>query len=383
MIQATGVAFFFWTTRICIFTLMRPFWICVFFCSLAVLQLQAQVHRCDWLFVYYMPYDNNMSDLRGPILKMIRSGIKSDRVIVTIQGDFLDSGMKRYLVLKDTILTFDVDGEGSAITETYRRYLDWVGSTVMAQNRAIVFLNHGGALDALGYDERPAPKFLRVDSLRTVLENFNRQTRQETDLLYLQVCAKGSIEPLYELRTTAHYTLASQHELGAPNYYYEQLFQTLSFKKQSAQDVARMMVDFDTREMYTSLTCFNNHAFSQTRKQFQEFYSSLGSSLNLLNTPLLITYYGQLYYDIVSFLNCLDLNDSQKETMRRLVEQIEKELIVFHVRGPGDERGAAYSGLSLVLNDESRASDLRHLGFYRDFNVPGLVAKLKSGRVGR
>jgi len=55
--------------------------------------------KLEWLFIYYMPYDNNLSNLGTRIIEMLRSGT-SDKVGVTIQADFADTtGIKRYSLI--------------------------------------------------------------------------------------------------------------------------------------------------------------------------------------------------------------------------------------------------------------------------------------------
>ena len=343
-----------------------------------LLSIAARPRSCNWLFVYYMPYDNNMTALGAPIIDMIQKGINSNNVIATVQADFTDSGMKRYLILKDTVLTFDIGGEGSAHTKSYKEYLDWVKTMVTGRQRAMLFLDHGGILDELGLDETPESKFLRVDSLRTVLENFNRQTKHTTDLLYLQVCAKGSIEPLYELRNTARYTMASQNELGAPNYYYEKLFNDLSVNPHTELEVAQKLVGYERTDMFYSVTCVNNSAFVETKKLFVAFLATLGEQLQLASPPLMLSYYRQTYWDLISFLNLLTLdNDIQKVARQRLVTQIEKDLIVFHKKNENNDTMHDYSGISLVLLSTEKAASFSHLQFFKDFNTAGLVDRIK------
>lgn len=144
----------------------------------------------EWVFIYYMPYDNNLSVYGADILRMIQDSITSDKVIATVQTDFPDDeGMNRYIITKDTLLKIPVQQEYSARTNTYKAYLTWVEETIRYRKKAVVFLDHGGKLDELCLDEKPEYRFLKVDSLKMVFKDLYPDSK--IDLLFMQVCAKA------------------------------------------------------------------------------------------------------------------------------------------------------------------------------------------------
>jgi hypothetical protein len=173
---------------------------------------------------------------------MIGKNIKSDNVIVTIQADFDDNlGMKRYILTQNGSIVTSIENENSASIRTYKQYLEWVKAEIEYKKIAIVFLDHGGKLDEICLDEKPVYEFLKVNELKNVFsEVFDKNN---VDLLFLQVCTKGVIEPLYEFKDIAKYTLCSQVELGAPNYYYAGLFIALSNQSvNTGYEVAEIIV---------------------------------------------------------------------------------------------------------------------------------------------
>ncbi len=37
----------------------------------------------DWIFLYWMPYDNNLSEFSTPVLGMLAKGVQSDNILVS------------------------------------------------------------------------------------------------------------------------------------------------------------------------------------------------------------------------------------------------------------------------------------------------------------
>ncbi len=55
-----------------------------------------------WLFVYYMPYDNNLLEYAGQIIKVVSDSIQSTNVIAAMQADCdAKAGIYRYLIASD------------------------------------------------------------------------------------------------------------------------------------------------------------------------------------------------------------------------------------------------------------------------------------------
>ena len=41
----------------------------------------------DYILLYWMPYDNNLSRFGQPIIEMLSKGVQSDKVLVIVQSD--------------------------------------------------------------------------------------------------------------------------------------------------------------------------------------------------------------------------------------------------------------------------------------------------------
>lgn len=317
---------------------------------------QSKTIKTDWVFIYYMPYDNNLHEYGEKIISMIRDSISSEKVMATIQADFNDkSGMTRYLITKDTILTYHVNNEYSASTKTYEEYLAWVENKINYNKKAVVILDHGGKLDEVGLDQYPEFKFLKVDSLSSVYKNIYKQ--KQIDLLFLQVCTKASIEPVYEFKDVARFTLCSQLTLGAPNYYYHTLFSKLSQPSDLTGDVvAKIIMDSETEDMYNSYTLIDNSKLDTFREMFSDFINSsaIQNKIKLSAQPLNSYYYYEKYWDIISFIENIYVNEqqSQIEKKNKLIDFIKTKLLIVKLNPIVDEvKGTC--GLSIFARGAS------------------------------
>lgn len=340
--------------------------------------------KTDWLFIYYMPYDNNLSDLGDTIIAMIKDSITSDKVVAVVQADFSDSlGMKRFIITKDTIIITSLVTEYSANTQTYKDYLAWVTENFELKKSVVIFLNHGGKLDELCLDQYPQKKYLRVDSVKTVLQEFNQRQNEKIDLLFLQVCSKGSIEPLYELREVAKYTLASQTRLGAPNYYYHGLFKELSRDTNvEGLDIAKIMIDNETSDMYNSYTCVDNSKFEEFGLRMKYLHSTVEhkDTIYLKSRPQYEFYGGEQYWDLISFLEILEFDtEENRKYTENLIYFVKKELITIHkINANRSKRMIRYNGLSLLAKANLYTENVekyKHLTFFQLFRFNKIILK--------
>ncbi len=327
-----------------------------------------QILSANWIFIYYMPYDNNLSYLGEDIISMIKEGITSDEVLAVVQADFRDTtGMYRYIITKNNIIKSHIKNENSAKVESYEQYLNWVASNFEFKKSSVIFLNHGGKLDELCLDEWPKKSFLRVDSIRHTLGNFCLKQNKKIDLLFLQVCTKGSIEPLYEFKDVAEYTLSSQTVLGAPNYYYKNLFEDIcNNPNKSGLDIANLICDYEREDMYNSYTCLSNSKLLEFKAKYRRFIDYYQNQLSIISEPISVNYLGEDYWDIISFLCQIKVSDSVRIKIRNeLIDFIENELIVIHKQNPKKGWIGKYSGLSIT--PPSKFGKYEHLLFFHDF----------------
>jgi len=240
----------------------------------------------DWIVLYWMPYDNNLSRFGTPILQMLTKGVQSDNILAVVESDF--SGAKqlsRNIISKGKIDSRSIETSNSGSEEVFAEYLSWAKSQFQADKWAIVFLGHGGCLDEVSPDDNPSPgsasptKWMNIQKISDIIANFNREVDDRVELFFFQNCNKGTLEAHYTVRDTAKYTLSSQLLLGAPNYYYEPLFEFLGRHPEvNGGQLAEKIMAFERSDMYSSYTVTNNRAIQNLPEKINPLINSILSS---------------------------------------------------------------------------------------------------------
>ena len=317
-----------------------------------------------------MPYDNDLGQYADSILQQLES-IDNPILTTAIQVDRPGpGGMERYWMGEKTSVTF-TEIEKSNSKDSFQSFMDWVYSNGTTKRIAIVFLNHGGRLDEVGLDEYPnsSSGFLSIHDIKGVLESFNSKKGKPIDLLYFQVCAKGSIEPLFELRSAALYSMASQNLLGAPNYYYPALDQLT--QNSSPVDLANLIVDGERSDMYYSETLLDNSKWDALINHMR----NIPTEENSLNNLQLIKYWNSTYYDLRSFLIASGYSDKQLLEWDTLFS----ELLVFHKVNKENPIMDNYCGISLLSPwDTDFERVYSNFEFYKEFNMSEIAKKMRE-----
>ncbi|NRB59180.1 MAG: hypothetical protein HRU50_04475 [Winogradskyella sp.] len=306
--------------------------------------------KSDWHFSYYMPYDNNLARFSEPIIKMIEENINTDKISVSVQlDDKQTEGSSRFFITSKGTQIEKTKDESSDNIETYTRYLNWVESKVDYKKHAVIFLDHGGKLNEVCLDEFPNNGFLTILEIK---EAYKELYKSKIDLLFFQVCTKSVIEPLYEFKNMSKYTMASQLELGAPNYYYPEVFKYLSNNDNvSSEDLANKIMEYEALNMYSSYTLLNNKKFGHFARKLRQFIKKLNrKKINTLNDkPIKYSYYQEEYYDLVSVINNINLENDKRLRKRRekLVRYVKEKLIIKHKTNPYKPEMEMFSGLSI------------------------------------
>ncbi|NER35763.1 MAG: hypothetical protein F6J93_17530 [Oscillatoria sp. SIO1A7] len=347
--------------------------------------------RFDWIFVYWMPYDNNLSRYGNPILKMIEKGVKSENILVLVQADFSNTDkMSRWIFAKDRVSREEVNSANSAREEEFAEYLDWARSQFEAEKWAIAFLGHGGTLDRISPDDRPRgslavaaeTQWMNIHKLSSIIESFNRQINNRVELFFFQNCNKGTIEEHYTLREAAKYTLSSQDTLGAPNYYYESLFQVLGSNPYlNGGELAEKIIEFDDLDMYWIYTVTENRYFADLPEKINPVIESiLKANVEAIKLEALnpYSYSGDKYVDSVDFLQTLTEQsgaDRQKcqEAIafltNRVLYRVKKDGKLFNIPYPNGQA----SGLGLFLpKSKKELEKYRYLPVFSDLYLPEL-----------
>jgi hypothetical protein len=238
----------------------------LFFCSRGVAQGHAMKVNHDWVLVYYMSYDNNLSPFGEGILESLKNGVQNSSLVVTVLMDDRNrDGLKRYAITRQGVEVERLATDDSADAGVFASYMEWVRIRYPARHYAVVFLDHGGRLDEMCLDEWPGPgksrAWLSAKSVASVLEKFRLSVLGEVELLFLQQCGRGSIDNLYSFRGSAAVIMASQENVGAPNTYYELTLKWLASNTEAGGVSLAQQVMVSDRD-YSSYVCVSSKALS-------------------------------------------------------------------------------------------------------------------------
>jgi hypothetical protein len=239
----------------------------------------------DYILLYWMPYDNNLSRFGQPIIEMLSKGVQSDKVLVIVQSDLSNAKqLSRNIITKGNINVQYLETADSSSENVLNDYLSWALSQFQAKHWVIVFLGHGEGLMKISPDNNPnsssisssEPKWMNLQRISEVLSKFNRAVNGRLELLFFQNCNRGNIEVHYTFQNIAKYTLSSQMRLAVPNYYYESLLNHLSYYPNlDGGQIAKKIMDFEPSDMYHSLTLTKNHYFHQLSEKLNPVIDSI------------------------------------------------------------------------------------------------------------
>jgi hypothetical protein len=261
--------------------------------------------KVDWLLIYFIPYDNDLSYLGNSIVEKLKHGASSSTAVCVL-ADFDDAnGIHRYSFNGKNSTKTVLSSEILSSSKTIRAYLNWIRHSFEAKHCAFFFLNHGGVLTDIGLDRTPTTNYCHIQTLEKEIELFNRKNRKIPDLLFLQVCAHGTIEAAYEFKSSARYTLYSQHVLGAPNSYYTGIMNELNQGTiLNGKDLANKIITFDGRDLYSSYTLVNNDNMLRFSEVLEKSCKEMVADSSVDEGHLVsYTYFGEKYWDLKLLLN--------------------------------------------------------------------------------
>jgi hypothetical protein len=295
-----------------------------------ITQISYAYNGYDWVFIYYMPYDNDLNRYGEIILGEISKGVYgANNIAVVVQADFKDSeGMRRISFSNGKRKTEDPPGsENSADEKEYEKYLNWVKDNWPADNYAVVLLGHAGGLDSICLDDdlfeqtkkgKGGPalrKWMNARRVGNICKKFNQDTGQKVKLLFLQQCGRGSLENVYNFMDSADYILASPVKIYAreKNTYYAEMLRQVAKKADdlSGEDIARIIVAEDRRNTYTLIENSKLHDLPEKLNGLLDTLKENKINLKSLNIPKLLeivfeppeTLYNEKNYDVEEFLH--------------------------------------------------------------------------------
>ena len=357
--------------------------------SMSFRSSQAKSHH-KWVVLYWMPYDNDLVRFGEPIVEMLTRSTQNSEIAVVVQSDYWgDPKMRRRQLINGTTNEIDVAGEDSSDASAFSAYLDWANQTFEAEHWAVIVVGHGGKINEVSPDDHrtthQTQTWMRVDQFANAISNFNRFTNGRVELLFFQNCNKATLEIVYEARNCARYTLASQLNLGAPNYYYEGFLNRLKASPIGGREAAITIMDSESADMYHTLTLVDNQAVGRIPDKLSRLLQSiLNSRLPEINQSELLTYryFGEQHCDALGLLGYISRGSSQKQSEFTDFADFVRSSVITSYKTGGELYGSrsfshtnseALCGLSLYLPETKQAvSRYSSLALYQGVDLLSL-----------
>jgi hypothetical protein len=348
------------------------FWLFIF-SLFSITETLAQKKVYDWQVIYYMPYDNDLSRFKEPILAQFKDLNLKGNVCVTFQVDQAnDKGLTRHII-NTKWDSLQINEEHSASANVFKEYLLWCGREFKARHYAIVLLSHGGLINEYGVDQFPEQKWLGIDSLALSIKAFNQSIGiSKIDLLFEQVCTRGTIENFYEFRDVARFTMASQSLVPLPNLYYANTMKLLDAGGvQSGKQLADAIVKNERADMYYSYTLINNSHWKKWLSKWNAYTQAIRKEkLELKRDSLLsISYSTDFYFDLDRLLKAIHINGQTPDTAKNLIPFTSHYLVENLYLNPKNDKMNGYSGISILspFSNKSGELSLQKSAPYLDF----------------
>ncbi len=338
----------------------------------------------EWVFVYYMSYDNNLAYCGPVILEELEHGVKASELVVTVlYDDESKEGLKRYTITSEGRKYELLDTDNSASEEVLYNYLTWVAEHYPSKHHAVIFLDHGGRLDEMCFDEWPGENenkhWLSARLASSVIRKFRKEIAGEVDLLFLQQCGRGSLENLYNFRDAAATVMASQMNVGAPNTYYEPTLKWLArHKNASGVEIAKQIMSND--EHFSNYVCLDGKAIEQIPAQINPLIDALlgneGQELiSITRGKPCFQYKTEKNYDLMNwFQNMFKENNIPKEQLDKFEKWLHEHLIYAVVSHPDRSESLKHlCGISLFVPESKEAyEEYSDYPIYMDSNLGAL-----------
>lgn len=350
-----------------------------------------------WVVLYWMPYDNDLARFGEPIVEMLARGTNNSEIAVVVQSDYWgDPQMRRRQIVDGAITEIDVIGEDSSDASAFSAYLDWANQNFEAEHWAIIVVGHGGKINEISPDDhkiyRQALTWMSVDQFTDAVSTFNQSVDRRVELLFFQNCNKASLEVVYEARNCARYTLASQLNLGAPNYYYEGFLHRLS-SLDNGREAAIAIMDSERADMFHTLTLVDNQAVEQIPEKLSRLVQAiLGDRLSAMSQSEIPThyYFGEQRCDVLVLLGYLSRVDRQgQDEFSDFANFLRSSVITLYKTGGSLYDNRAYStidsndlcGLSLYLPENRHSiSRYNYLTLYQSVDLVSLYREIVSSQ---
>jgi hypothetical protein len=338
--------------------------------------------RYDWHFLYVMPYDNDLDRCAAPITAALRRGVQRPRVAVSVLYDGVArDGLHRLHLTARGAHETPVDTEDSADPAQVAAFLEAATREAPARRYVLVFLDHGGALDQMGYDERaqrsdpgdagPETRWLSARATGDVVRAWMRGHRlgpAEVPLVFFQQCGRASIEALLHFRGTSEGLLASQRAMAACNTYYEPVL-AFAAAHPEASPTALAVAIARSDAQHRSVTLVRTAALDGWNARADALAAALLDRPDapthdaVAAIPACFSYGLERNYDLLAVTRAAasGRGPAATDAAAQMERWVRDELVAVHLRRDGDVEAAGWCGVATHVPSFAPLLDLYRL----------------------
>lgn len=221
----------------------RHVWLLTF-SILSILQISNSfASSMDWSIVIYAGIDEDeIAQFNDPIIQSLINANFPANVELLMQVDTAsESGTKRIIRRNNRTKILDSAETDSADRATFRNFLQWAVQEKSGTKTLFFVLTHSwgwkGIIQDFNLPGRPGENsMMRIKDFAKEI----RDSRLKPDILFLDSCIVGNVEPLSEMNDLSPYIIASQRETPFNGFPYTKLIKSLErWAPESIRDLAK------------------------------------------------------------------------------------------------------------------------------------------------
>ncbi|MBI4924944.1 MAG: hypothetical protein HY843_03385 [Bdellovibrio sp.] len=207
--------------------------------ALFVTQLAFAQQQPAWSVIIYAATDEaELAEHADPILQNLLENELPQEIELLIEKDSLNEGASRIIKQHSQVLDIQpLEEPDSADPVHFKDFLTWAISHVQGTKKMVIILAHSWGWKGIIQDFF-IPNQPEVNTMSRIREFANafKETNFTPDILFLDSCILGNVEPIDELRAITRYIAVSQRETPYSGILYSELLKILKDQTLSAKE---------------------------------------------------------------------------------------------------------------------------------------------------
>ena len=170
-----------------------------------------QENAKQWLLMYYLACDNNLS-LESPsclaYLNELKSYANQPNFNIAVMVDFSGFGGSQYYYISNGVVLYEQPEMNSGSPISLTNFIDWARDQAPTRYNALTIFDHGSQ-NGVAWDSSNGNDYISLKELGIAIHNASL-VGGKIDLIFMKTCLTGNIEGSFELRYVVDYYVASE-----------------------------------------------------------------------------------------------------------------------------------------------------------------------------